>query len=137
MRHRVIFCALLISGSAAFGQTRSAASPPPHQFEIGHRTFCDFGTLSDDYELFVVHPTVNGASIERIMLTPPVDSCTRRAKLEVASAAINESIASLLGSTNPCAIPEKEVHRELRRCKNCLVFSGADVAIEVECGSQT
>ena len=29
------------------------------------------------------------------------------------------------------------MHRELRRCKNCLVFSGADVAIEVECGSQT
>lgn len=29
------------------------------------------------------------------------------------------------------------MHRELKRCKNCLVFSGADVAIEVECGSQT
>ena len=101
MRHGVIFCALLISGSAAFGQTRSAASPPPDQFEIGHRTFCDFGPPSDDYELFVVHPTVNGTSIERITLTPPVDSCTRQAKLEVASAGINESLASLIGAHKP------------------------------------
>jgi|SRR5580658_104027 hypothetical protein len=137
MRRSVIPCAVLVLSSAAFGQTHSAAPAPPDQFEIGRHTFFDFGPPSDYYELFVVRPTVNGTSIERITLTPSVDSCTRQAKLEVASASINESIAALLGSTNPCAIPEKELRRELKRCKKCLVFSGADVAMEVECGGQS
>src|SRR5271170_2518782 len=136
MRRSVMFCAVLVLSSATFGQANGAISAPPDQFEIGRHTFFDFGPPSDYYELFVVHPTVNGTSIERITLTPPVDSCTRQAKLEVASASINESIAALLGSTNPCAIPEKELRRELKRCKKCLTFSGADVALQVQCGTQ-
>ena len=137
MRRSVMFCAVLVLSSATFGQANGAISAPPDQFEIGRHTFFDFGPPSDYYELFVVHPTVNGTSIERITLTPPVDSCTRQAKLEVASASINESIAALLGSTNPCAIPEKELRRELKRCKKCGGYSGAIVAMQVECGGQS
>ena len=87
--------------------------------------------------LFVVRPTTSGTAIERITLTPPVDSCTRHAKVEVATASISEPIPTILGATSPCAIPEKELHRELKRCKKCLVFSGANVAMEVRCGNQT
>lgn len=137
MRRSVILCAALVSCSAAFGQTHSAVSAPPDQFEIGRHTFVDNGPPLDYYELFVVRPTISGTSVERITLTPPVDSCTRQAKVEVASASINDSIAKLLGSTNPCAIPEKDLRRELKRCEKCVVFSGADVAMQVNCGDQT
>ncbi len=137
MRFAAILCAFLFSGNAAFGQTHNATLVQPDQFEIGRRTFFDFGPPFNYYELLVVRPTTNGVSIERITLTPPADSCTRQAKIEVASAAVNDSVAALLGSTNPCSIPEKELRHELKRCKNCLVFSGADVAMEFDCGGQT
>lgn len=43
----------------------------------------------------------------------------------------------MLAGLNPCTIPEKELRRELKRCKNCIVFSGANVAMQVQCGTQT
>jgi TonB family protein len=42
----------------------------------------------------------------------------------------------LLGNTDPCLIPEKELHKEAKRCKKCLVFSHADVAMQVQCGGR-
>src|SRR5271156_6008696 len=137
MRRRVIFCALLISCNAAFGQAHSAASPPPAQFAIGRRTFFDFGPPFNYFDLFVVRPTTSGTAIERISLTPPGGSCAQPAKVEVATATISESIPTILGTTSPCAVPEKQLHRELKRCKKCQVFSGANVAMEVQCGNQT
>ena len=110
---------------------------PPDQFEIGRQTFFDFGPPFDYYELFVVRPTANGTSIERVILTPPGDECCVPAKLEAASALVNESVDALLGSRNPCLIPENELRRELKRRRKGLVFSGAKVVIQVQCGAQT
>jgi hypothetical protein len=45
-------------------------------------------------------------------------------------------MSDLLGGTNPCSIPEKDLRRELKRCKRCLVFSGADVVMQVTCGGE-
>ena len=137
MRSGVAICAFLILANCALAQGYSASPSPPNQFEIARRTFFDFGPPFDYYELFFVRPTSTGASIERITLTPPADHCASSAKLEAASGSINESIEKLLGRTNPCSIPEKELRRELKRCKKCLVFSGATVVIQVQCGSQT
>jgi hypothetical protein len=109
----------------------------PNQFEIAQHTFFDFGPPNDFYELFFIRPTESGTSIERITLTPPGNACIQPATIETQSASIGESIATLLGGTNPCSIPEKELHRELKRCKKCLVFSGANVAMQVQCGGQT
>ncbi len=107
----------------------------PTQFEIGRRTFFDFGPPFDYYEVLVVRPTEHGSSIERITLTPGY-TCTP-AKVEIASASMKESVSDLLDGANPCTIPEKELRRELKRCKKCLVFSGADVAMQVQCGAQS
>jgi protein TonB len=135
----VLICALLILCSTAFPKERRLALAQPNQFEIGRHTFFDFGPPFDFYELFVVRPTANGASIERITLTPAGDECVALApaKLETASASISEPVAALLGSANPCTIPEKELRRELKRRRHGLVFSGADVVMQVECGAQT
>ncbi len=107
----------------------------PDQFVIGRHTFIDVGPPNDFYELLFVQATPNGASVERIMLTP-ADACLQPAKVEVGSASLDESVSALLGKTNPCTIPEKQLRRELKRCKKCLVFSGANVGMQVRCGDQ-
>ena len=137
MRWILCLWVALVSSSPTFAQAKSPVTPAPGQFEIGRHSFFDFGPPSDFYDLFIVRPAASGTSIERISLTPPGDSCLQTAKVEVATATVSESIATILGNTNPCAIPEKKLHRELKRCKKCLVFSGAKIAMEVQCGSQT
>jgi TonB family protein len=113
--------------------------PPfaPTQLVIAKHTFIDVGSPNDFYELTFVHQATNGSAIEKVTLTPPTDQCYAPTKIEVAEATLQESVADLLGKTNPCAIPERELHRELKRCKKCLVFSGANVSMQVRCGSRT
>lgn len=136
MRCRALTCFLLLC-SPAFPRDRKAEAPMPTQFEIGRQTFFDFGPPFNYYELLLVHPAVGGSSIDRIILTPSADTCTQPAKIETKHVLTNDSIGTLLGSTNPCAIPEKELRRELKRCKKCLVFSGVIVRMRVQCGTQT
>jgi TonB family protein len=104
---------------------------------IARRTFFDFGPPFNYYELLLVNPTDNGTSIERILLTPAADACYLPAKIDIKSVTTAESVQQLLGSKNPCDIPEKDLHRELKRKKKGLVFSGADIAIQVQCGTST
>lgn len=137
MRRIAFLGIFLITCGPAFSQTRVSPVAAPAQFEIGRRTFFDFGPPFNYYDLFIVRATASGTSVERISLTPPGGSCIQPAKLDVASASLGESISDILGKTSPCTIPEKELRRELKRCKKCLVFSGANVAMQVQCGTQT
>src|SRR5262249_44777494 len=63
--------------------------------------------------------------------------CYAPAKLETSSALLFESVRELLGSKNVCAIPDKELRREQKRCKNCGRYSGQNVTIQVRCGGST
>ena len=45
-------------------------------------------------------------------------------------------MATLLRNKNPCDIPEKELHRESKRCKHCLNFAGSNVTMHVSCGGK-
>src|ERR1700674_3199567 len=142
IRCSVVVCAVLTAYSVPFlsapalPKKHAPALPTPDQFIVGRHTFFDFGPPTDFYELFIVRPAANGSSIERISLTPPGDICIAPAKVEALSASSSQAPAELMGFTNPCAIPEKELRRELKRCKNCLVFSGAKVVMQVRCGTQ-
>ena len=135
MRCSVALCAVLFVCSLAFAQKSHPAAPEPTQFEIGRLTFFDFGPPFHYYDIFVVRPTSGGASVERISLTPG-DECRLPAKVETSSAVLHETVESLL-QPNPCAIPEKELRHEIKRCKKCVVFSGADVTMRVQCGSSS
>ena len=130
-----ILCGVVLLLSVS-SQTRDArtVSSMPDQFEIGRRTFFDFGPPFNFYDLSVIRPNGNGSSVERISLTPAADECLAPAKIEVASAQMSDSPATLLGSMNPCAIPEKELKPD--DCKHCQRFSGADVVLRVQCGKQ-
>jgi len=91
----------------------------------------------DFYEIFSLHSAEGRAFVERVRLTPQGNVCLQPAKVEVALAQIPESMADLLGRTNPCAIPETDLRRERQRCKKCLVFSGAEVIMQVACGERS
>ncbi len=131
----LVSCAVGLSLSAS-PRNRRPPESPPQKFEIGRHTFFDFGPPTDFYDLFLVRSAGNDTSIERISLTPAA-GCTQPAKVETASGKIDQSIATLFGKTSPCAIPEKALRRELKRCNKCLVFSGANVAMQVQCGAKT
>ncbi len=129
----VIFCL----ACAALAQERGSTTEKPAQFVVGIHTFFDFGPPFDFYEIMLVRSKENGASIERMTLTPAGDLCFSPAKYEMANGSLTETVPALLGKTDPCKIPEKELLRERKRCKKCMVFSGANVAMQVQCGNQT
>jgi TonB family protein len=107
-------------------------------FEIGRHFFFDFGPPHDFYELFIVRSSGEKMAVERITLTPTgIDSCIAPTRVDTETAILDKDIAAFLGKTNPCAIPEKELRRELKRCKKCSVFSGANVMMQFVCGAQT
>jgi len=137
MRFGLWVCALIVLASPAWPRGHKIGPPIPDHFVIGRQTFFDFGPPFDYYELYIVRPIATGSSVQRISLTPPGAFCRSMSRLEVASVSVPETPAELLGSTNPCAIPEKELHKEAKRCRHCLVFSGARVAMRVSCGDQT
>jgi TonB family protein len=134
MRYGVFILAILIVGVPALNQKHRAAPPMPDHFVIARDSFFDFGPPFHYLELIFVRDTKNGSSIERILLTPEGHACVQPAKVEIASASTNKSPAALLGTTNPCAIPEKKLSRELKRRKHGLVFSGVNVVLQVQCG---
>lgn len=137
MRVAAIACAALILCGLTWPGQQNRAVPQPSQFVIGEYVYFDFGPPFGFYELYVVRATARGSSLERISLTPPGDKCAAPAKLDVAAAKLKDSVPELLGPTNPCAIPERDLRRKPRRCKNCMVFSGADVLMQVQCGAET
>jgi hypothetical protein len=118
-------------------QENDVSKPELDHFEIGRHTFFDFGPPFDFYELLLVRSTGSGSVVQRIILTPPGSACFAPAKIETASTSLKESVSALIGSSSPCAIPEKELRRELKRCKNCMVFSGANITMRVPCGAQS
>jgi TonB family protein len=127
---------LLIRGSAA-PPARKLQAPFPDQFLIGRHTFVDFGPPFDHYEVFSVRSEGKGTLVERITVTPPGNACLQPATIQIATRALEESLSDLLGQTDPCTIPEKDLRREIKRCRKCLVFSGADVVMQVQCGGQS
>jgi Gram-negative bacterial TonB protein C-terminal len=135
MRPAVVTLALLSVCAITLAKDRKPAPPMPDRFVIGRDTFFDFGPPFHYVELLLVNPS-GGTSIERIILTAGY-KCTLPPKIEVARATMKQSVADLFGATNPCKIPEKDLNRELKRRKHHLVFSGANISMQVQCGGQT
>jgi len=127
---------LLVFAATALPEDRKTVPPVPDHFVIGRDSFFDVGPPFHYLELLFVNPDGDGASIERVMLTAGY-KCTLDPKIEVAKANMKQSVAALFGTTNPCKIPEKDLHRELKRRKHGLVFSGANISMQVQCGGQS
>lgn len=136
MRTLLLLCCALFLCIPMCGQKKQKEVPRPKQFEMGVLTFFDFGPPNEYYSLYIVRPTEGGSKVERIILTPQADKCFAPARFERVGATLPESVDELLGTKNPCAIPEKDLKKELKRCKHCLTFSGANVTMQVNCGGE-
>jgi TonB family protein len=110
--------------------------PFPQSIVIASDSFIDIGPPFNFYELFRITPSGNELSVERVFVTPQGGNCMQPATVEVQSLSIHKTLPELLQGKNPCAIPEKELHRELKRCKKCLVFSGVNVTMQASCNDQ-
>jgi hypothetical protein len=55
------------------------------------------------------------------------------ATLELHTVNLHETFPELLQGRSPCGIPEKKLHRELKRCKKCLTFSGVQETMQASC----
>jgi len=135
-RPAILALALLSMCAMTLARDRKPAPPMPDRFVIGRDTFFDFGPPFHYVELLLVNPSGQGTSIERVILTAGY-KCTLPPKIEVAKATVKQSVADLFSATNPCTIPVKDLHRELKRRKHQLVFSGANISMQVQCGGQT
>lgn len=136
MRPAILALALLFVCAVSPGKSRKPAPPMPDRFVMARDTFFDFGPPFHYIELLLVNPSGDGTSIERVILTAGY-KCTLPPKIEVAKTTLNQSVADLFGATNPCAISEKDLNRELKRRKHQLVFSGANISMQVQCGGHT
>lgn len=136
MRNRFVFVCFVLFTLPYLNarEPKKGEQVSPSQFVIGRDTFFDFGPPFHYLEVISVEPAQNGTHISRILVTPPGDACTQPAHVECNTALVSKSIGDLLTGTNPCMIPESELRKEQKRCKHCLVFSGADVTMRVQCG---
>ncbi len=108
----------------------------PEHLVIARHTFFDFGPPNDFYEVIQVDRNGSDLSVQRALVTPPGNACLQPPTVELSSGILHETMQQLLASRNPCAIPEKELHREQKRCRKCLVFSGVNVTMQVSCAGK-
>lgn len=122
---------LLIGSAPAF--TQSHKSDLPHSLVIARETYFDVGPPFNFYEVLTVDESKDGLAVERAILSPPGDACFQPPTVEIQSAKLQTSMASLLRDKNPCDIPEKVLNKEAKRCKHCLNFAGSNVTMHVSC----
>lgn len=133
---RSAICGFVLLCATMFAEDGQTGFSMPDRFLIARHTFFDFGPPSDFYEIISVHGTGGGVTIERIMLTPAGDACIQPPKVEALASAIPDTVSVMLEGRNPCAIPEKALRKKLKRRKQGLVFSGAEVFMHVQCGGR-
>lgn len=127
---------LSLSAFCAFGQKISDGKFP-EEIIVGRHTFIDVGPPNDFYEVYILRSSGSDTSVERLTVIPSGEACIQPPTVERAAEKLSQSLSDLLHSENPCSIPEKDLTRERKRCKNCMVFSGAEVNVQVQCGQST
>jgi len=136
MKRSVVWLFVLLCGCITFAKEGQTVSSVPDRFLIARHTFIDVGPPNDFYEIILVRGTGSGTTIERVTLTPAGDACIQPPTVEVVSSAIPETLSVVLEGRNPCAISDKALRKELKRRKQGLVFSGAEISMHVECGGK-
>jgi TonB family protein len=134
MKCSVVWLFVLPCGCATFAEDGQTVPSLPDRFLIARHTFIDVGPPNDFYEIISVRGTGSGTTIERVTLTPVGDACIQSPTVEMVSSAIPGTVSVVLEGRNPCVIPEKALRKELKRRKEGLVFSGAEISMHVQCG---
>ena len=127
---------MLLCGSTTFAKDGLKVSAVPDRFLIARHTFIDVGPPNDFYEIISARGTSTGTTVEKITLTPAGDACIQPPTVEMAASAIPDPVSVVLEGRNPCAISDKAMRKELKRRKQGLVFSGAEISMHVQCGEK-
>jgi TonB family protein len=136
MKRLVIVLFVLLCGRATFAKDGLKVSSVPDRFLIARHTFIDVGPPNDFYEIISVRGTSTGTTVEKVTLTPAGDACIQPPTVEMAASVIPDPVSVVLEGRNPCAISDKALRKELKRRKQGLVFSGAEISMHVECGEK-
>lgn len=130
-----MFTALAVFGLTAtcVAQRYEGQEPLPSEIVIGRNSFMDIDPPFNYYDLTILRSAGKKTEVERISLTPPSDTCYPRVEIRVAHLILDEALFHILEETNPCLTPEKKLRDELKRRKRGSIFSGMNVAIQVEC----
>lgn len=108
----------------------------PDSLLIARDEFWDFGPPLDYYDLIQIKSVADGLALDQVLITPHGQACLQPARVEERTVGVQKTMSELLGGRNPCAIPEKDLHRELKRCRHCPVFSGVNVTMQASCGGR-
>jgi TonB family protein len=137
MIRSIIGLFVLLCGTTTFAKDGQTVSSVPNRFLIARHTFIDVGPPNDFYEITSVRGTsTNSTTVERITLTPAANACIQPPTVEMAISEIPDPVSVVLEGRNPCSIPDKALRKELKRRKQGLVFSGAEISLHVQCAGQ-
>lgn len=136
MKRSVVWLFVLLCGCITFAKEGRTVSSVPDRFLIARHTFIDVGPPNDFYEIISVRGTSTGTTVERVTLIPPGDACIQPPEVETVASAIPEPVDVVLEGRNPCAISDKALRKELKRRKQGLVFSGAEISMHVQCAGK-
>jgi hypothetical protein len=127
-------CTVFVLLLCGMSEAQSGIVGMPDSIVIARNTFWDFGPPFDYYDLIQIKNDTEGLALDQVLVTPSGGSCIQPAIVEERAVILHKTMVDLLQGRNPCAIPEKELRRELKRCKKCLSNSGVNVTMQVGCG---
>jgi Gram-negative bacterial TonB protein C-terminal len=131
-----ILVAAIMAWSCGTSAAQSGSVAMPDSLVIARDTFWDIGPPFSYYDLIRITKTSQGLSLDQALVTPHGQGCLQPATVEERSVVLQKTMPDLLEGRNPCAIPEKDLHREIKRCKKCLVFSGVNVTMQATCSGK-
>ena len=133
---KLVFVAAILLWASGISEAQSKSAALPDSLVIARDTFWDMGPPNDYYDLIQITKTSDGLALDQVLVTPHGQACLQPATVEERSASLHKTMSELLQGRNPCAIPERDLHREIRRCKKCLVFSGVNLTMEATCSGK-
>jgi TonB family protein len=134
--YRRFLCVCVFAFAAYPSFSQSPAPDRLQELVIGRDTFFDFGPPFHYLDVYVVRRTDAGSTIERISLTPEANKCYAPAKMQYVEKSSSLSIEEILLGKDPCQIPEKKLRKEAKKQRRGMGFSGANMVLQVKCGTQ-
>jgi len=128
-----VIAAALMAWSCGISAAQSKIVPMPESLVIARDTFWDIGPPNEYYDLIQITKTSDGLALDQVLVTPHGQACLQPATVEERSVVLHKTMSELLEGRTPCAIPEKDLHREIKRCKKCSVFSGVNITMQATC----
>src|SRR5438309_1998380 len=104
MTRYLLLVATIFGVSTSVCCAQKAKAVFPETLVIARHFFFDFGPPNDYYELTRISQVADGLLVDRVLVTPTVDSCLKTATLESHSVTLHKTFPELLQGRSPCGI---------------------------------